>query len=225
MALVVAALAVFLATPLLDFGAVSARDQLARFENGTTSEDDLDLTAFAFDFGPAGRRTLENMRVTTSTAVAARIDIVLGQDKRWNASRLEKQKNERDLKDIIKSIPSTRQIPDELLSVLRASVNCRDQYCYAVWSENDDTVLIVDQNCPRAGLCRPSVTLYIRSDFNWRRVYQHTKLLDDELGDEDDIAAYLQNLESAAMLGEIELRPVQRMQVFIGGSPVGPVVE
>ena len=108
---------------------------------------------------------------------------------------------------------------------MRASVNCRDQYCYAVWSENDDTVLIVDQNCPRAGLCRPRVTLYIRSDFNWRRVYQHTKLLDDELGDEDDIAAYLQNLESAAMLGEIELRPVQRMQVFIGGSPVGPVVE
>ena len=225
MALVVSALAVLLATPLLDFGAVSARDQLARFENGITSEDDLDLTAFAFDFGPAGRKTLEDMRATTSTAVAARIDIVLDQDKRWNAARLEKQKNERDLKDIIKSIPSTRQIPDELLSVLRASVNCRDQYCYAVWPENDDTVLIVDQSCPLSGLCRPKVTLYIRNDFNWRRVFQHTKLPDGELGEEDDIAVYLEKLESAAIQGEIELRPVQRMQIFIGDSPIGPVVE
>ena len=118
MALVVSALAVLLATPLLDFGAVSARDQLARFENGITSEDDLDLTAFAFDFGPAGRKTLEDMRATTSTAVAARIDIVLDQDKRWNAARLEKQKNERDLKDIIKSIPSTGR------SLMNCSVCC-----------------------------------------------------------------------------------------------------
>ena len=47
-------LALFLALPILDFGAISARSQLARLESGKVKAEEFDWTAMAFDFGPKG---------------------------------------------------------------------------------------------------------------------------------------------------------------------------
>lgn len=60
-ALGVCALALFLALPILDFGAVSARDQLARLKSGATKATEFDWRAMAFDFGPKGRAELARL--------------------------------------------------------------------------------------------------------------------------------------------------------------------
>ena len=198
MSLVVCALTVLLATPLLDFGAVSARDQLARYENGITSEDDLDLVALAFDFGPAGRTALEGMRATSSAELASKIDVTLDQNNRWAALRLERLDNFEDLEGIVKSIPSDRQIPDELLNIIRSVSNCRNQYCYAVWPDNgnDDLVLLVDQTCPDLEPCRPDVSMFRRRDGKWFvHVSRNSNYFYDRSGSEADIAAYSKELE------------------------------
>ena len=57
--------------PLVDFGAISTRDQLARLERGRVGPDQFDWAALAFDFGPSGRAAL-----TRLAAAAARYDPV-----------------------------------------------------------------------------------------------------------------------------------------------------
>jgi len=88
LALLVCALALLLATPLLDFGAVSAKDQLRRLSEGVISEEKLDLTAMAYDFGPAGREALVSLTSNASPDLAARIDSVLDTEHRWQSARL-----------------------------------------------------------------------------------------------------------------------------------------
>lgn len=61
LAVVVSALALFLALPILDFGAISARDQIARLESGKVSARDFDYEALRWDFGDAGRRALARL--------------------------------------------------------------------------------------------------------------------------------------------------------------------
>ncbi|MXO72716.1 DUF4153 domain-containing protein [Alteraurantiacibacter buctensis] len=54
-------LALLLALPLVDFGAISARSQVARLDAGEVSPDDFDYTALRWDFGDAGRRALDRL--------------------------------------------------------------------------------------------------------------------------------------------------------------------
>jgi hypothetical protein len=61
LAAVTCVLALILALPLVDFGGVSARNQIARLDRGAVSAEDFDYTALRWDFGDAGRRTLAGL--------------------------------------------------------------------------------------------------------------------------------------------------------------------
>ena len=57
----VCVLALLLALPLLDFGAISASNQVARLESGRVSIDRFDYSALRWDFGEAGRGALARL--------------------------------------------------------------------------------------------------------------------------------------------------------------------
>lgn len=57
----VCGLALVLALPLADFGAICARNQIARLEAGRVSPENFDYTALRWDFGAAGRRALARL--------------------------------------------------------------------------------------------------------------------------------------------------------------------
>lgn len=61
LAAVIAIVALLLALPILDFGAISARNQIARLESGKVSEEKFDFAALRWDFGDAGRRALARL--------------------------------------------------------------------------------------------------------------------------------------------------------------------
>ncbi len=61
LAVVVCGIALFLALPILDFGAISARQQIARLESGKVTAEDFDYDALRWDFGAAGRRALARL--------------------------------------------------------------------------------------------------------------------------------------------------------------------
>lgn len=61
LAVVISGVALFLALPILDFGAISARHQLARLQSGVVSAEDFDYEALRWDFGAAGRRALARL--------------------------------------------------------------------------------------------------------------------------------------------------------------------
>ena len=61
LAVVSCAVALLLAFPLLDFGAISTRDQLARLESGEVPVDEFDFTALRWDFGESGREAIARL--------------------------------------------------------------------------------------------------------------------------------------------------------------------
>ena len=53
--------ALFLALPILNFGAISTSDQLARLKSGEISVEEFDFSALRWDFGEPGREALERL--------------------------------------------------------------------------------------------------------------------------------------------------------------------
>ncbi len=69
MAVGVAALALLLAVPLVDFGAISARDQVSRLTSGRVTAERFDWAALAFEFGPAGKPALAELSRSSNPAI------------------------------------------------------------------------------------------------------------------------------------------------------------
>lgn len=63
-------LALFLALPILDFGAISAANQLHRLESGKVSLKKFDYAALRWDFGGAGRRALAQLTKSPNAKIA-----------------------------------------------------------------------------------------------------------------------------------------------------------
>ncbi|TMM48728.1 DUF4153 domain-containing protein [Qipengyuania marisflavi] len=63
-------IAFLLAMPILDFGAISTRDQLARLQSGAVSVEDFDFDALRWDFGDAGRAALAKLTNSDNAKIA-----------------------------------------------------------------------------------------------------------------------------------------------------------
>lgn len=75
-------LAFVLALPLFDFGAISARNQIARLESGRVAVDDFDFDALRWEFGGAGREGLARLAKGSDAEVAELAAGALAQEAR-----------------------------------------------------------------------------------------------------------------------------------------------
>ncbi|UYH55165.1 DUF4153 domain-containing protein [Qipengyuania sp. SS22] len=75
-------LAFILALPLFDFGAISARNQVARLEAGKVTVDEFDFDALRWEFGDAGREVLARLAKSDDADVADLADSALTQETR-----------------------------------------------------------------------------------------------------------------------------------------------
>lgn len=69
-ALGIAVFALFLALPILDFGGISAANQVARLESGKVTSKNFDYDALKWDFGDAGRRALAKLANDSNSNIA-----------------------------------------------------------------------------------------------------------------------------------------------------------
>jgi len=227
LALVICAVALLLATPLFDFGEVSAHDQLNRYSEGTISEEKLDLTALAFDFGPAGRTALETLKTTASPTFAAKIDGVMNADYRWRADDLEEPEDVIEVKDRLVISPSSWVVPQELMQRLTKLKVCSNtSYCYLFASSNNSEVILIDQLChgTRDEQCRPRLQVLQEHPGSWS--VDTVSISNPEMN--KDFAArgeLLKQVDIAAIEGKLKLKPVQRMQLFVDDQPFGPTIE
>ncbi|MEM9603692.1 MAG: DUF4153 domain-containing protein [Pseudomonadota bacterium] len=204
LATLVCALALILATPALDLGAMAARQQLARVSAGEVTVDQFDAAALAHDFGPGGRRVLVEHDPGGDAALSERIAVALQEDGKH-------QQALGTLKALLTVQPAGRAAPDALLELLISRRACDGSYCYLVLAPTH--AMTVSDTCYRRNRsCQPSVRHFILSENGWGRYYgQHDRI---ESG---------QNIElnRAAAAGAISLRTVTRAQVYIGDTPVG----
>ena len=199
----VCVLALILALPWIDFGAMSTRDQLARLRDGRTTTEKFDWAALAFDFGPSGRRALEAMAASGP------------EDKRRRAREALAAKNRYEVRDTsasadaranIRVTPTGTAVPSALIDALTLNYQCRGNACRAHFL-SDDAVVLVSQ---AARADAPMASLYRRCPTGrWEESWPIPRETQRRV-----------NVNSA----EIRLAPQPMQRIVIDGLPVGSVL-
>ena len=128
--LFVCGFALLLALPILDFGAIATRDQVARLERGEVTPEQFDFTALRWDFGSAGRKALERLSKSGNREVAELAEGALAQRERVYATFDETNKTRADYK--LRVQPDDREVRERMLDYLVANpYRCQDR-CVAL---------------------------------------------------------------------------------------------
>ena len=203
-------LALFLALPILDFGAISAQSQMARYAAGRAPADEFDWRAMAFEFGPAGRRRLQAIARSGSAYQRKLASAALASNNRYDVEeQVKKTESAANLGTRLRVVPEGSVLPPDLLSSISGTRYCRVGPC---------VVTLVDER--RAVIAGP----LIKNDTvetallerNSKRVWSqdiHSRFVAKP--------PFRPNLSTAP----IELRKVERRQLFIDGKPVGNAFE
>jgi hypothetical protein len=198
-------LALFLALPIVSFGALSARDQLARLESGQVAPDRFDWAAMRFDFGPAGRRALERLAAGGRADLRRHARTALRAEGRF--ALVEYDAAARPKPPLKLSVDGGAAVPDALRLALEREGRCFDMPCRLLFAEPERAVLL-------SGGCAACPTNALVFD----------RLPSGEWGIRTSSAPTLPGTGYPAPLERrrVEVRTVERQQVFVDGEPVGP---
>lgn len=153
LAIGLALLALFLALPILDFGAISTRDQLARLKNGATAAEKFDWAALAFDFGPKGRAALAELAKSPQKDRADAAKAALAARNRWDLTGPgNRPMLMRPLAERLRVLPEGRALPAGAVDRIASTYMCsRARACVAVWLA-DDRIAVLGQEEPDEAL-------------------------------------------------------------------------
>lgn len=204
-------LAAFLALPIVDFGAISTRDQVVRLKSGAVTAATFDWAAMAFDFGPSGRAALQELARSVDAVRANSAKLALAAKDRWDLSR-DDALDEAGAEYLNKSIeakvdvqPAGQALDADIYAAIGDKGWCRTNPCIA-YRIADNRVAIIPSG-EREGifmLAKDAKTGAWDTDYPWNRgPSEGTKLTVEEMG-----------------TAKVELRKVTRQQIFVNGKPV-----
>jgi len=244
LAIALCALALLLATPLVNFGAISTRDQLARLQSGRIKPADFDWAALRFDFGKSGRGALERLKTTGSSADVRRSAArYLAAKQRYDEQLIDAELAARRLPPApLRLRGSTGPVPRDLLRLLYEHDVSGERVCTGpgecllFWKPGEKTAVAVmdgcaasvvgrDKQATRETSCSIEVHALSQEPQGWR----HT---DEEVlrrrptgpekpkGSPEDLAG-LRAEREAIDRGDVSVREVRYRQIHVGGKPVG----
>jgi hypothetical protein len=207
-------LALFLALPIVDFGAISARSQLARLENAKVSPEEFDWTAMAFDFGPEGRERLAEIARSGPAAQRELAGLALKTENRWELSRetriVERQV---DIEQRVRLLSPDIQWSDELRRRVSSQNECEEQSrCALIWLDAG-TLMLVSTYGPDRYVSAAIIDL-------------KEPLPADKSPPMVGVATYeteqIKGIDLAT--AKFDVREVTVRQVHVDGKPIGPAV-
>lgn len=202
------ALALVLALPILDFGAISARSQLARLEEGKVEPARFDWTAMAFDFGPAGRDRLAEISRSGPSAWRDDARRALDADDRWAlGDRSVSAEEASELAARIRLIPGDLELPPAIWDRIAARQLCLPTSECALLRLDKERFLLVTAAEDGEHIASTLVDM--------------GKVSNDPARPKAPVEPSAVDLDSAT----IELRPVQRRQLYVDARPVGEPIE
>ena len=206
--------ALFLSLQIVDFGAISARDQLARLRSGAVTAEQFDWPAMAFDFGPSGRAALAALaRDPAQPDLRRRATAALRAEQRYDVP-VPSSEPPADLAAVaarLTVIPAGRTLPEAAIAHIADSRLCNIGECAARWLD-DGRVLIVGRRSE--GTMVDAILLAPTQDGSWAAgnlIVQGATAFDPNLPPYDPAAT------------PPILRPVQRQQVIVGGRVLGEI--
>lgn len=209
LAIGVTVLALILALPIIDFGTISARDQMARLQSGAVKAADFDWAAMAFDFGPAGRAMLQQLARTGPADQRILADEALKADNRYAVANPPAGATDSEtLRSAMIVRPVGRTVPEAAVREIARMEQCGGGKCVVQWIDDKRFVLLTRRE-PRDN---PQVMLFSQ-DANgetWSSNYLNS-----------GVSTLSGDLDQA----EIVSRPVTRQQVYVNGQAMGDVFE
>jgi hypothetical protein len=196
--------ALFLALPIINFSAISTRDQVARLQSGRTAPDQFDWAALRFDFGPSGQRALERLAAGSNLVVRQRAREALSASTRW-AMAPQPAAPERSRSAPVRfRAEGGVSVPPALADMIGRAGQCHDEECRLVFVEPKRAVLL----SPGCRHCTPYL-FDAQPDGTWvQRLPAPPVPRSAGLGADTG-------------KGAVEIRKVERQQLFIDGRPVG----
>jgi hypothetical protein len=207
-------LALFLALPIVSFGAISASDQVARLRDGRTPPDRFDWAAMRFDFGPAGRRKLQDLAASGPAQLRARAVEWLKADTRYRLESFDIDSKARPVAEPGLVVhPAGMAVPDALKRRIGQDGLCGAAPCRLVLHGASTAILLL----PSCDACLPNVRIYTAApDGGWT---------DDPPPPPRIEVAPPPGRPGAAPGGQVEVRTIEKQQVFVDGQPVGPLFD
>lgn len=214
------AIALLLATPLVSFNAISTSDQVARLESGKLTPEKFDWRALAFEFGEPGKQALKRLKQSANAAIRERAETASKAENRWDVADVQPARA--DIAKKLRVLPAgSAPLPPELLDLLGKSC-VDDGGCTVIVVGPGKQVAFIRNNCfdaKRSWQCS-EVTVARLANGKWED--------DNELARAarvDRDKAEIKAQQDAFAAGTVEVRPVARRQVFVGGKPVGDAFE
>lgn len=243
LAMIICGVALLLATPLVSFNAISTRDQVARLESGKVSPDKFDWAALAFDFGEPGRKALERLKTSQSPSVRTKAAEASKAKARWDLSddphiqSLRKDREEVREMLVVTSLvlPKQTPLPEDLLDAL-IEMECSGHgagRCIVGYVAGADRAWAMKERCLLTAKAGSEAAVTHAVGEPWRpcpalRWFKRRdgKFVDYVPGSFSDLTAeQAESIVQGTKTNAIEVRPVQRRQVFVGGVPVGDPFE
>ena len=239
LAIGVSLLALLLATPLAQFGAISARSQIARLESGRVAPARFDWRALRFEFGPSGVAALERLRANGGTPEIRRLaQTALEVRNAWDLPDNAENRGEVYAAAILVE-PAGTQVPPALLRAVQDDYDMRScgrrGDCRFYFRPAEGAVIVVADECTtirrraeadRAtlGECGLNTTVFAERNGRWDRVDTRVARTRPAMTAEQERAS-LTREGDALRRGEVEIRRVERRQLFVGGQPVNEPFE
>jgi len=209
-------LALFLALPIVDFGAISAKSQLARLESGKVKAEEFDWTAMAFDFGKSGRRQLAQIEETGPANQRELAKAALASTNRWDLSNSTQMvERKADIEKRVRLLSPDIIWTEDLKQRISAVGDCEDDsQCTLIRLSTDRLVLLRSY-----GAEYPLLVSTIE-----------TALPAEVAGADNPKAVDVADTDTTNIKGidlrkaKVEVREVMVRQVYVDGKPVSQAV-
>ena len=222
LALGLCGLALFLALPIFDFGAISAHSQLARLDKGKLTPAQFDWAAMAFDFGPAGRAGFSRISRSGAADMRTMAATALKATNRWDASQQRLVAGPKPVE--ISVFPANAAVPADLRQQLLNGRKgelpfCSEGGACRVYPQPGGTTYIVFMdgcaNLPAASRNDPKVQcsrtsgVFERRDGQWLDV-GNSSYMTFGADQSADAALSLKQESDALDRGDVRIVPVQK---------------
>ncbi|MGN6155545.1 MAG: DUF4153 domain-containing protein [Sphingomicrobium sp.] len=228
-------LALFLALPIVDFGAISARSQLARLDSGQVAPSQFDWRAMAFDFGPSGRIRLRQIAKSGSPDLRPLAETALKATDRWGATQEKIVAGPPPVELTV--YPKGAIVPPGLRDVLLHGKNafCSEGGACRVYPQPGGLFVVFMDGCANLPpgqrddpkiRCSRNPAVYQLKDGSWTDIYGSFAGIPRGplIGEPDaDDAAKLKSESEALDRGDVRIVPVEKHQLQVGGKPAGDV--
>lgn len=211
---VLAGIALLLSTPLLGFERIATAHQLARLASGRVSAEAFDYKALWFDYGPPGRAAIRRLAASSANpivrAYAAKASRL---PNRWaEAPNVAARETGTPLMRRLTILPAPVPLDEALRQRLLDPEACGvgSEACVLRYVPGQDYALVIRTPAEKCEGCDETISLLKRVKTGWSSEIAY-------LATGEDAEAK----GAAIRAGHVEMRPVERRQLFIDGKPVG----